>query len=185
MSCPTVAVSLLAQNAGRIPAGWQYFSSPNGVLRSFPGRAWEPAACAATNFEPRSLSWYSAASTGPKSIVVVFDVSFSMREDDRLSLSTQAIAGVLATLTPSDWFGVVAFNSTAALFSPQLQPATPDAIASANVWISCGLSWGSDGRRALDWPRCSCVSCCRLGWRRLVLGAIPISLWDCTRDCSC
>eukprot|EP00058_Branchiostoma_floridae_P028144 XP_002613635.1 hypothetical protein BRAFLDRAFT_93676 [Branchiostoma floridae] len=69
-------------------------------------------------YDPRN--WYvSAASPKKKNVVIVIDVSGSMREppgpeeQNRLNLAKQAALTVLDTLTPRDWGGVVSFSARA------------------------------------------------------------------------
>lgn len=116
--------------------GWQYFGSASGVFRTFPARAWHDVTAAGCSaFEFRTASWYVSGSTGPKNVIIMLDLSWSMREESRLTVGIAAIAAVLSTLGPSDWFGVVAFNSSAYSFASMLTPATASNIASAQVSV--------------------------------------------------
>ena len=53
------------------------------VFRIFPG---SPGNCpnGVNNYDPRVRPWYVAASSGPKDVILVLDVSGSMRDYGRL-----------------------------------------------------------------------------------------------------
>ncbi|XP_019645903.1 PREDICTED: VWFA and cache domain-containing protein 1-like [Branchiostoma belcheri] len=94
---------------------WQYYGAKEGEYHQFPksGRSCE-------GNDHRFRNWYvSAASPKKKNVVIVMDVSGSMREppgpeeNNRLNLSKQAALTVLDTLTPRDWAGVVSFSARA------------------------------------------------------------------------
>ena len=93
------------QNTGSLT--WQYFATPMGLMRTFPGYAQETC----TSYDPRVRSWFVAATTGPKDVVVVIDVSGSMMNANRIDLAKEAAKAVVETLTILDRFNVVTFSS--------------------------------------------------------------------------
>lgn len=64
-----------------------------------------------TDYDPRFRPWYSTAVTNPKVLIVVLDVSGSMRLNGRITLAREAALAVLDTLTWNDHVGFVLFNS--------------------------------------------------------------------------
>jgi hypothetical protein len=122
------------QISGRISSGWQYFGTETGVFRTFPARAWaDVTASGCTDFEYRSSQWYVSAASGTKSVVVLFDVSWSMKEESRISMGIEAVSAVLDTLSPQDAFDIVAFGTSVVRFSPTLVTASASAVASGKV----------------------------------------------------
>ncbi|KAI8511660.1 hypothetical protein Bbelb_107600 [Branchiostoma belcheri] len=96
-------------------ATWQYYGAKEGEYHQFPKN---DRSCEGNDH--RFRNWYvSAASPKKKNVVIVMDVSGSMREppgpeeNNRLNLAKQAALTVLDTLTPRDWGGVVSFSARA------------------------------------------------------------------------
>ncbi|XP_078595850.1 uncharacterized protein LOC144872951 isoform X2 [Branchiostoma floridae x Branchiostoma japonicum] len=95
---------------------WQYYGAKEGEYHQFPKN---DRSCEGNDH--RFRNWYvGAASPKKKNVVIVMDVSGSMREpqagpeeQNRLNLAKQAALTVLDTLTPRDWAGVVAFSARA------------------------------------------------------------------------
>eukprot|EP00058_Branchiostoma_floridae_P028143 XP_002613634.1 hypothetical protein BRAFLDRAFT_93675 [Branchiostoma floridae] len=94
---------------------WQYYGAKEGEYHQFPKN---DRSCEGNDH--RFRNWYvSAASPKKKNVVIVMDVSGSMREppgpeeQNRLNLAKQAALTVLDTLTPRDWGGVVSFSARA------------------------------------------------------------------------
>jgi len=88
-----------------------FFGSQEGMFRIFPGRHYEK--CGA--YDPRVRPWYIAASSGPKNVVLVLDISGSMISGtgQRFFLLKQAAIHVIETLTVGDRIAIVAFSSSA------------------------------------------------------------------------
>lgn len=93
-----------------------YFATSNGAFRYHPGRPSKVVEtfdqCGGT-FEARLRPWYSAASSGPKDVVIVVDASEEMTLPladggaSRWTLAASAVADVLDTLNPRDFVAVV------------------------------------------------------------------------------
>ena len=64
-----------------------------------------------TEYDPRFRPWYSTATTNPKEIIVVIDVSGSMGAEGRIDLARDAALAILDTLTWNDDIGFILFNS--------------------------------------------------------------------------
>ena len=88
---------------------WRYFGSHNGVFRKTPAHHQEVCG----EYDPRKRPWYVAASSGPKDVILVIDVSGSMGNNGRLSLAKEAAKTVVQTLTVADRVGVVLFSHEA------------------------------------------------------------------------
>ena len=88
---------------------WQYIGAPTGMFRIYPGSPQET--CNA--FDPRNRPWYVAATSGPKNVILVIDVSGSMGQFSRLDLAKEAAKTVVNTLTNFDFVGIVTFSASA------------------------------------------------------------------------
>ncbi|CAN0427083.1 unnamed protein product [Pylaiella littoralis] len=86
-----------------------YFGAWTGVFRYFPGIAQDFCG----QYDPRIRPWYVAASSGPKDVVIVLDVSGSMSQYDRLELAKEAAETVLNTLNVDSFVSVVVFSESA------------------------------------------------------------------------
>jgi voltage-dependent calcium channel alpha-2/delta-3 len=105
---------------------WQYVGINKGYHRQY------PASMRTSAYDARSRPWYTGASSGPKDVVLVLDISGSMAEYDRISLMKDAAKTVLASLTINDYVNVVVFSSGAQTFrcaSDTLLPADAGTIA--------------------------------------------------------
>lgn len=94
-----------------------YFGTSSGAFRYHPGRPHQVVEsydqCGRT-YEARLRPWYSAASSGPKDVVIVVDASEEMTQPladggttSRWTLAASAVADVLDTLNPRDFVAVV------------------------------------------------------------------------------
>jgi len=63
-----------------------------------------------SEYDPRLRPWYAIAASGPKDIVLVVDMSGSMREHNRWTLAKQALEAVLKMTTEGDYVAIVGFN---------------------------------------------------------------------------
>lgn len=88
---------------------WQYFGTPHGFYRIYPGVAQEHCA----TYDPRVRPWYVAATSGPKDVVLVLDVSGSMANANRMVIMKAAAKQVVETLTIHDYVNVVVFSTQA------------------------------------------------------------------------
>ena len=88
---------------------WQYIGTPNGFYRIYPGSAQESC----NSYDPRVRPWYVAATSGPKNVILVIDVSGSMLSFNRLSIAKDAATTVVNTLTNFDYVGLVIFSDDA------------------------------------------------------------------------
>ncbi|KAL3826889.1 hypothetical protein ACHAXA_000857 [Cyclostephanos tholiformis] len=86
-----------------------YFAAHNGLFRSIP--AYHQEVCGA--YDPRHRPYFVAASSGPKDVVLVLDVSGSMEDYGRMDIAKEAAITVVGTLTVADRFAVITFSSNA------------------------------------------------------------------------
>lgn len=114
---------------------WQYLGSQTGVFRQYPGHTWDLTGGACSAYDPRIRPWYIAASSGPKNVMLIIDVSGSMTTQNRLEVAIDAAKAVLNTLTTGDSFGLVAFSSSAVKYRSQMQFATAENVRLAEAWI--------------------------------------------------
>ncbi len=91
-----------------------YFGSHDGSFRQYPGC--EVDNCG--NYDPRLRPWYIAASSGPKNIILIIDVSGSMGDQNnlKLNLTQQAANLVINTLNVGDRVAIVTFNDKVNVF---------------------------------------------------------------------
>jgi Mg-chelatase subunit ChlD len=87
-----------------------YFGGHDGHFRQVPALHQVQCGC----YDPRRRPWFVAASSGPKNVVIVIDVSESMDQPGRgrISIAREAAVTIVDTLTAADSFAVIAFNSS-------------------------------------------------------------------------
>jgi Mg-chelatase subunit ChlD len=86
-----------------------YFGSSTGAFRIIPGHHSETCG----QFDPRRRPWFVAASSGPKDVVLVIDVSGSMRGSRGSDLAKDAAISVVQTLSLVDRFAIITFSDEA------------------------------------------------------------------------
>ncbi|KAM6984785.1 voltage-dependent calcium channel subunit alpha-2/delta-4-like [Aplochiton taeniatus] len=88
---------------------WQYFGSATGFFRLYPGIKWTPDENGVVTFDCRNRNWYIQAATSPKDIVIVVDVSGSMK-GLRLTIAKHTINTILDTLGENDFVNLIAYS---------------------------------------------------------------------------
>ncbi|XP_072569227.1 voltage-dependent calcium channel subunit alpha-2/delta-3 isoform X2 [Paramormyrops kingsleyae] len=88
---------------------WQYFGSAKGFFRQYPGIKWHPDEHGVIAFDCRNRKWYIQAATSPKDVVILVDVSGSMK-GLRLTIARQTVMSILDTLGDDDFFNIIAYN---------------------------------------------------------------------------
>uniref|UniRef100_A0A3Q2NXV1 Calcium channel, voltage dependent, alpha2/delta subunit 3 n=1 Tax=Fundulus heteroclitus TaxID=8078 RepID=A0A3Q2NXV1_FUNHE len=89
---------------------WQYFGSAKGFFRQYPGKIkWHPDEHGVIGFDCRNRKWYIQAATSPKDVVILVDVSGSMK-GLRLTIARQTVSSILDTLGDDDFFNIIAYN---------------------------------------------------------------------------
>ncbi|XP_038668704.1 voltage-dependent calcium channel subunit alpha-2/delta-3 isoform X2 [Scyliorhinus canicula] len=88
---------------------WQYFGSANGFFRQYPGVKWEPDENGVIAFDCRNRKWYIQAATSPKDIIILVDVSGSMK-GLRMTIAKQTVSSILDTFGDDDFFNIIAYN---------------------------------------------------------------------------
>uniref|UniRef100_A0A8C1R4W1 Calcium voltage-gated channel auxiliary subunit alpha2delta 3 n=1 Tax=Cyprinus carpio TaxID=7962 RepID=A0A8C1R4W1_CYPCA len=88
---------------------WQYFGSAKGFFRQYPGIKWTPDEHGVLEFDCRNRKWYIQAATSPKDVVILVDVSGSMK-GLRLTIARQTVSSILDTLGDDDFFNIIAYN---------------------------------------------------------------------------
>uniref|UniRef100_A0A8C7TE13 Calcium channel, voltage dependent, alpha2/delta subunit 3 n=1 Tax=Oncorhynchus mykiss TaxID=8022 RepID=A0A8C7TE13_ONCMY len=88
---------------------WQYFGSAKGFFRQYPGVKWHPDEHGVIAFDCRNRKWYIQAATSPKDMVILVDVSGSMK-GLRLTIARQTVSSILDTLGDDDFFNIIAYN---------------------------------------------------------------------------
>jgi len=92
-----------------VQPSWTYFGAHNGLFRKIPSTLQEECG----QYDPRTRPWFVAASSGPKDVVLVIDVSGSMDDYRRIDLAKEAAITVVDTLTVADRVAIVAFSNIA------------------------------------------------------------------------
>ncbi|KAK3089549.1 hypothetical protein FSP39_004513 [Pinctada imbricata] len=86
---------------------WQYFGSPAGLVRIYPGREWSTNFAGFYNdYDPRVRPWYIAATSGPKDVVIILDCSLSM-DGEKFNIAKGVAKTVINTLTKQDYVNVI------------------------------------------------------------------------------
>mmetsp|Transcript_28669 Transcript_28669/g.52984 ORF Transcript_28669/g.52984 Transcript_28669/m.52984 type:complete len:542 (+) Transcript_28669:127-1752(+) len=93
-----------------VQPSWTYFGAHNGLFRRIPAIHQEECG----QYDPRRRPWFVAASSGPKDVVLVIDVSGSMEDYGRMDIAKEAAITIVETLTVADRVAVVSFSSRAA-----------------------------------------------------------------------
>ncbi|XP_051545218.1 voltage-dependent calcium channel subunit alpha-2/delta-4-like isoform X2 [Myxocyprinus asiaticus] len=88
---------------------WQYFGSSSGFFRLYPGIKWTPDSNGVVDFDCRNRNWYIQAATSPKDIVIVVDVSGSMK-GLKMTIAKHTINTILDTLGENDFVNVIAYT---------------------------------------------------------------------------
>ncbi|XP_075967767.1 voltage-dependent calcium channel subunit alpha-2/delta-4 isoform X1 [Anarhichas minor] len=88
---------------------WQYFGSAAGFFRLYPGIQWIPDENGVVTFDSRNRNWYIQAATSPKDVVIVVDVSGSMK-GLRLTIAKHTINTILDTLGENDFVNIIAYS---------------------------------------------------------------------------
>ncbi|KFU87796.1 Voltage-dependent calcium channel subunit alpha-2/delta-4, partial [Chaetura pelagica] len=96
---------------------WQYFGSSTGFFRLYPGIKWLPDENGVISFDCRNRGWYIQAATSPKDIVIVVDVSGSMK-GLRLTIAKHTIVTILDTLGENDFVNIIAYNDYVHFLEP-------------------------------------------------------------------
>uniref|UniRef100_A0A663ESF7 Calcium voltage-gated channel auxiliary subunit alpha2delta 4 n=1 Tax=Aquila chrysaetos chrysaetos TaxID=223781 RepID=A0A663ESF7_AQUCH len=96
---------------------WQYFGSSTGFFRLYPGIKWLPDENGVISFDCRNRGWYIQAATSPKDIVIVVDVSGSMK-GLRMTIAKHTIVTILDTLGENDFVNIIAYNDYVHFIEP-------------------------------------------------------------------
>lgn len=91
------------------PGRQMYVGSAHESFRIHPARHSEVCG----RYDHRRRSWFVAASTGPKDVVLVIDTSKSMRRNGRMDLARRAAKTVIDTLAVADHVAIVTFSDAA------------------------------------------------------------------------
>lgn len=134
---------------------WQYFGSQTGFFRQYPGREWSKDDRGRyTEFDARLRPWYVGSTSGPKDVLIVFDISGSMSAYNRMSIGRQALLTVLDTLTEKDFVNVILFDhriEVPSCFPETLVRAIPRNINKLKAFVnSFGPRGGTDFRIAFE-----------------------------------
>ncbi|KAM4819811.1 voltage-dependent calcium channel subunit alpha-2/delta-4 [Thomomys bottae] len=88
---------------------WQYFGSCTGFFRIYPGIKWTPDEHGVIAFDCRNRGWYIQAATSPKDVVILVDVSGSMK-GLKLAIAKHTVTTILDTLGDNDFLNIIAYN---------------------------------------------------------------------------
>ncbi|KAM3859290.1 voltage-dependent calcium channel subunit alpha-2/delta-4 [Diretmus argenteus] len=96
---------------------WQYFGSSTGFFRLYPGIQWTPDENGVVTFDCRNRNWYIQAATSPKDVIIVVDVSGSMK-GLRLTIAKHTINTILDTLGENDFVNIIAYSDYVSYVEP-------------------------------------------------------------------
>jgi len=121
--------------------GWQYFGDQLAGSTSW----WPNVEFCDANYDPRLRPWYAAGSSGPKDVIIVVDVSGSMRKDGRSELAKQATMTLLDTLEWKDYANIILFNDGIyAQYSPTMVSVDSCTRSKMKEWAG-NLDWANGG----------------------------------------
>eukprot|EP00761_Pharyngomonas_kirbyi_P010550 gb/GECH01010570.1/.p1 GENE.gb/GECH01010570.1/~~gb/GECH01010570.1/.p1 ORF type:complete len:1003 (+),score=253.65 gb/GECH01010570.1/:1-3009(+) len=119
---------------------WQYFGSSEGFFHQYPGARWSKNDQGEfEQFDPRFRAWYVGASSGPKDVILLIDISGSMGQNNRINVAKEAALTVLNTLTTKDFVNVILFNGDAVVsqcFPSEIVRATPENLKKLKAFIN-------------------------------------------------
>lgn len=99
--------SIFLDNYNKDPSlSWQFFGSTTGIMRQFPASKWDTDPV--DLFDCRLRSWYIEAATSPKDMVVLMDVSGSMKGVSK-DIARHVVFNILETLGPNDFVNIYKF----------------------------------------------------------------------------
>ncbi|XP_048463818.1 voltage-dependent calcium channel subunit alpha-2/delta-4-like [Rhincodon typus] len=102
--------TIFSENFGQDPTlTWQYFGSSTGFFRLYPGIKWMPDENGVISFDCRNRGWYIQAATSPKDIIILFDISGSMK-GLRMTIAKHTINTILDTLGENDFVNIIAYS---------------------------------------------------------------------------
>ncbi|XP_028285672.1 voltage-dependent calcium channel subunit alpha-2/delta-4-like isoform X2 [Parambassis ranga] len=88
---------------------WQFFGSSTGFFRIYPGIKWTPETNGVVAFDCRNRNWYIQAATSPKDIIIMVDISGSMK-GLKMTIAKHTINTILDTLGENDFVNVIAYT---------------------------------------------------------------------------
>lgn len=91
-----------------------YFGSESGAFRIYPARFTK-----CDDYDPRVRPWYNAASSGPKNLILILDVSGSMASKGRISKLKAAAKVMVNALTITDRIAVFPFSGTSQVIADE------------------------------------------------------------------
>lgn len=104
----------------------------HGNYLQWPAMSWQRG-----DYDPRFRPWYAMIASGPKTVIIVIDVSGSMQSANRLPLARDAAVKVLDTLTWFDFVGVMAFSTG-------VKRPTASPVPATDVWKKTLTKWIRD-----------------------------------------
>ncbi|KAM9470360.1 voltage-dependent calcium channel subunit alpha-2/delta-4 isoform 1-T1 [Clarias gariepinus] len=99
---------------------WQFFGSSTGFFRLYPGIKWTPDPNGVVAFDCRNRNWYIQAATSPKDIIIVVDISGSMK-GLKLTIAKHTINTILDTLGENDFVNIIAYTDYVQYVEPCFQ----------------------------------------------------------------
>ncbi len=108
----------------------------NGVVTTYPFRIIDK------EYDHTQTSWYPAAISGVKDVVVVLDRSGSM-EGGKLEALKNSTKEIIQDLGGSDRFSIVAFSDTVKTFRPNLVTINDEIIAQSNEFLDTIIPGGT------------------------------------------
>uniref|UniRef100_A0A3Q2ZZ10 Calcium voltage-gated channel auxiliary subunit alpha2delta 4 n=1 Tax=Kryptolebias marmoratus TaxID=37003 RepID=A0A3Q2ZZ10_KRYMA len=124
---------------------WQYFGSSFGFFRIYPGIKWTPDTNGVVAFDCRNRNWYIQAATSPKDIIIMVDVSGSMK-GLKMTIAKHTINTILDTLGENDFVNLIAYTD----YVRYVEPCFKGTLVQADLDnrevkpLSCFVGWVSE-----------------------------------------
>nr|XP_032828373.1 voltage-dependent calcium channel subunit alpha-2/delta-3-like isoform X1 [Petromyzon marinus] len=123
--------AVFVNNSRRDPTlTWQYFGSVDGFFRQYPGVKWEAdenSEGGVIEYDCRNRGWFIQASTSPKDVVILVDVSGSMK-GLRMTIAKRTVISILETLGDNDFFNIIGYND----FLHYVEPCLNETLVQAD-----------------------------------------------------
>eukprot|EP01125_Pyxidicula_operculata_P013802 TRINITY_DN4580_c0_g1_i2.p1 TRINITY_DN4580_c0_g1~~TRINITY_DN4580_c0_g1_i2.p1 ORF type:complete len:363 (-),score=51.70 TRINITY_DN4580_c0_g1_i2:634-1722(-) len=147
--CWTSGLDDLFKNYSSDPTiTWFYFATQEGVMRGYPGTS----RCDCTSYDPRNRPWYVSASSGPKDVILIIDISGSMA-GERLDLAKLAAVSILGSLSFNDYVAVISFSTSSKILNSQtsLTRATASVVSKLKSSVNkLNVEGGTNYQSAFD-----------------------------------
>lgn len=102
---------------------YAYFGSIYGSFREYPAVG---GTC--SDYDPRFRPWYIKATTAPKNIILLVDISATLDDSNKLNLLRATVTTLARKFSSVEHVSLITFNGTLNEITTAMEPATEDFI---------------------------------------------------------